>query len=152
MGIDTGHIGRVLPSVDMDIERGRLLAFAKATGQDDPTYVDVDAAAKAGYPDLPVPPTFLFAIELEVPDPFAWATELGVDLNNVLHGSQTFEYHRVAHAGERLTASPHISDIFSKRAGALDFVVKRTAVTDEAGRPVADLATTVVVQNPEVSR
>lgn len=152
MAIDQSHIGRTLDPIALDIERGRLIAFAKATGQADPTYSDLDAAKGAGHLDLPVPPTFLFAIELEAADPFAWATEMGIDLRFVLHGEQRFDYKRVAYAGERLTAAPRIEDIYSKSGGALDFIVKRTAVTDEQGQLVADLSTVVVVRNTEVSR
>lgn len=97
-----------------------------------------------------MPPTFLFAIELEQADPFWWARKIGVDFNYVLHGEQRFAYHRVAYAGERLTANATITDVFSKRGGALDFIIKRTAISDEAGGPVADLEMTVVVRNPGV--
>lgn len=151
MAIDPRHIGRILEPISMEIERGRLVAFARAIGQQDPVFSDLDAAMKAGYRDLPVPPTFLFAIELEAADPFAWATEMGIDLRFVLHGEQRFDYHSVAYAGERLTATPRIDDIYSKRGGALDFIVKRTAVTDEAGQSVADLTTVIVVRNPGVN-
>lgn len=152
MPIDSSHIGTSLAPVSMDVERGRLRAFAKATGQVDPIYIDVDRARKAGYPDLPVPPTFLFAIEFEVPDPFAYLDEVGVDLRFVLHGEQRFVYYRTACAGQTLTATPRIEDVYSKRGGALDFIVKKTAVTDSDGGTVADLTTVLVVRNPEVAR
>ena len=45
--------------------RGRLRFFAKAIGETDPVYTDDAAARDAGYPDLPAPPTFLFAAELD---------------------------------------------------------------------------------------
>lgn len=150
MPVSPSAVGMTLPTVSMDIERGRLVQFARATGATDPVYVDLDAAKNAGHRDIPVPPTFLFAIELERPDPFAWVAEIGIDMNYVLHGEQRFDYHRVAYAGERLTASAELVDVYSKRGGALEFVVKKTAVTDEAGQPVADLTSTLVVRNPGV--
>ena len=150
MPISPDAVGTVLPPVSMDMERGRLAQFARAIGQHDPVYSDVEAARGAGHPDIPVPPTFLFAIELEAPDPFVWAGQLGIDLKYVLHGEQRFDYHRMAYAGERLTASSTITDVYSKRGGALDFVVKTTAVTDEAGKAVADLTGVIVVRNPGV--
>ena len=150
MPVDPAVVGRVLPPISMDIERGRLVQFARATGATDPVYTDLDAAKNAGHRDLPVPPTFLFAIELEQPDPFWWAREIGIDFNYVLHGAQQFTYHRLAYAGERLTAGARITDVFSKKGGALEFVVKQTAIADEAGGPVADLTQTIVVRNPEV--
>lgn len=151
MAIDTAAIGTELEPVAVDIERGRLRAFARATGQNDPVYSDLAAAQAAGHPDLPVPPTFLFSLELELPEPFAYMVDLGIDLRRVLHGEQRFEYHRVAHAGETLTAQSRIEDIYAKRGGALEFIVKRTAVTDAQGGPVADLTSVIVVRNPEVA-
>lgn len=151
MAIDTAAIGTELAPVVVDIERGRLRAFAKATGQDDPVYSDLAAALAAGHPDLPVPPTFLFGLELEQPDPFKYLADLGVDLRRVLHGEQRFDYHRVAYAGETLTARSRIEDIYAKRGGALEFVVKKTAITSADGDPVADLTSVIVVRNPEVA-
>lgn len=152
MPIDPTAAGTMLPATTMAMEQGRLRAFARATGQQDPVYLDPVAAREAGHPDLPVPPTFLFGIELEADDPFGWLADLGVDLTRVLHGEQGFTHHRMAHAGEVLTASPTIASITSKRGGAMELVVKQTAVTDADGAPVADLTTTIVVRNPEVAR
>jgi acyl dehydratase len=136
----------VLEPVTVTVERGRLAFFAKATGQTDPVYSDLDAAKEAGHPDLPVPPTFFFSLELEAPDPFGYLTGLGVDMRRVLHGEQAFAYRTVVHAGDTLTLRPRIVDVFSKRGGALEFLVKRTEVT-RGGEPVAEATTTIVVQN-----
>ena len=143
-------VGTLLPAVTMTIERGRLRLFAKATGQTDPIYTQVDAANAAGLPDLPVPPTFLSSIEQEVPDPFAWLAELGVDLRMILHGEQAFSYHAMAFAGDTLTAEPRIADTYVKRGGALEFIVKQTAIRRADGEAVADLESVIVVRHPEV--
>jgi hypothetical protein len=81
-------------------ERGRLAFFARATGQADPVYADLDAAKAAGHPDLPIPPSFYFGLEMERPDPFGWLTALDVDLRRVLHGEQSFTCHAMACAGD----------------------------------------------------
>ncbi|HEY9265413.1 MAG TPA: MaoC family dehydratase N-terminal domain-containing protein, partial [Mycobacterium sp.] len=69
MALDPSAIGTQLPAATMTVDRARLRFFAKAIGETDPVYTDVDAARAAGHPDLPVPPTFLFSIELEASDP-----------------------------------------------------------------------------------
>ena len=148
MSIDRAFIGREFPAVSLLVTRSRLRNFAKATGQDQPVYTDVDAAKQAGYRDLPVPPTFFFGIELEAPDPFAFVTELGVDLRTVLHGEQKFDYRRMAYAGDELTARSRIADIYDKKGGLLEFVVRETTVTDQEGAVVAVLRSSTVVQNP----
>jgi hypothetical protein len=132
------------------IDSGRLKFFAKAIGETNPIITDLAAAKAAGYPALPVPPTFLFAIELDRPDPFDWVSGLGIDLRHVLHGEQRFVYHSQAHAGDVLTASPKIVDIYSKKGGALEFVVKDTAIVRPDGGVVADLKSVLVVRDPGV--
>ncbi|OZM78887.1 MaoC family dehydratase N-terminal domain-containing protein [Pseudonocardia sp. MH-G8] len=147
MAIDPALVGTTQPALVVEVERGQLRAFAHAIGETDPVYVDLDAARAAGHPDLPVPPTFLFGLGLGRGGDFAWLTDLGVDLRHVLHGEQEFAYHQVAHAGDTLTLEPRISDVFSKRAGALQFLVRDTAVHRD-GAPVAELRETLVVRDP----
>ncbi|UMB70069.1 MaoC family dehydratase N-terminal domain-containing protein [Mycobacterium paraterrae] len=147
MPIDTGLIGKTMPELVMTIEAGRLQLFAEATGQTDPVYLDREAAKAAGHPDLPVPPTFLFAIELEQPDPFAFLAELGVDLRSVLHGEQAFTYHSVAHAGDTLVAKTRIADVYTKKGGALEFIVKVTEISKDDGTAVAEMTNVVVMRN-----
>ena len=96
-----------------------------------------------------MPPTFLFGIELERPDPFDWLAGVGVDLRRVLHGEQSFTYHSQAVAGDVLTATPRIANVYSKKGGALEFIEKTSTVTRENGELVAELNSVIVVRNPE---
>ncbi|CQD23938.1 dehydratase [Mycobacterium lentiflavum] len=148
MPIDTSVIVKALPETSMTVDAGRLRFFAKATGQTDLIYIDLQAARAAGHPDLPVPPTFLMAIELEQPDPFAFLTEIGVDLRRVLHGEQLFTYHSTAHAGDNLVAKPRIADAYVKKGGALEFIVKVTDVVRDDGSAVAEMTNVIVIRNP----
>jgi acyl dehydratase len=133
------------------VERGRLAFFARATGQADPVYDDLEAARSAGHPDLPVPPSFYFSLELERPDPLGWLTLLGVDLRRVLHGEQSFTFHAMAHAGDTLTLRSRVTDVTVKKGGALELLTKQTSVTRD-GQPVADAVSVIVVRNPEAGR
>ncbi|WP_405139104.1 MaoC family dehydratase N-terminal domain-containing protein [Nocardia sp. NBC_01388] len=148
MAIDPGIVGTEFPPTTLTLDAGRLRFFAKAIGEQNPIYTDADAAKAAGYADLPAPPTFLFSIELEDPDPFAFVAAAGIDMRFVLHGEQTFTYHSTAVAGDVLTARPRITDVYSKKGGALEFLVKETAVTRADGSPVADLRSVIVIRNP----
>lgn len=150
MSIPRTVIGTALDPFTAVVERGRLRFFADATGQADSVYRDVDAAKAAGHPDLPAAPTFLFGLKLDAPEPFGWILGLGVDLRMILHGTQKFEYHSLAYAGDSLTFTATISDLFEKRGGALEFIVLETAVT-RGSEPVATLVETIVVQHPELA-
>lgn len=150
MAVDPALAGKELPPATMTIDAARLRYFAKVIGETDPIYTDAAAAKAAGHRDIPVPPTFLFSIELEVPDAYLAFTEAGVDVRFLLHGEQSFVYHSIAYPGDVLTATPRITDVYSKKAGALDFIVKETAVTRADGAPVADLKSVIIVRNPGV--
>ncbi|WP_236795005.1 MaoC family dehydratase N-terminal domain-containing protein [Amycolatopsis sp. GM8] len=151
MTIDAVEAKRLqLPVITVPVERGRLQFFAKAIGETDPVYTDLAAAAEAGHPDLPVPPTFFFSLELSSPDPFAYLRELNVDMRQVLHGEQSFEYHTMVHAGETVTVRPRIADVFAKKGGALEFLVRRTDFV-RGGELVAEATSTLVVQNAKAT-
>ncbi|MEY1662353.1 MaoC family dehydratase N-terminal domain-containing protein [Isoalcanivorax beigongshangi] len=145
--IDTRFIGTELPSFSVDVEAGRLRFFAKATGNADPIYVDREAARAAGYSDIPIPPTFLFCLEMESPQPSAMRELLNIDIGKVLHGEQQFIYHRPVCVGDRITFAPRISDIYAKKGGALEFVVRQTRVTNQHDQLVAELNCVTVVRN-----
>jgi len=145
--IDRRHIGHVLPAFTVPVEAGRLRFFAKATGNTDPVYTHEGAAHDAGHPNLPVPPTFLFCLEMEQPNPAAARELLSLDYRSLLHGEQSFRYHAPAHAGDRLRFEPRIADIYDKRGGALEFVVRETAVKNQHGALVAELTCVTVVRH-----
>ena len=145
--IDRKHIGRTFAPHTVDVEKGRLRFFAKATGQDYPVYVCEESARAAGYSSLPVPPTFLFSLNMEKPDPFETLDDLGIELANVLHGAQSFTYLKPVCAGDSLTFVTQVVDIFDKKGGALEFVVQKTNVTNQKGEKVAELGQTLVVRN-----
>jgi hypothetical protein len=136
-----------LPALEVEVERGPLRFFAQATGETRKEYVDVEAARAAGHRDLPVPPTYFFSLELQGPDPFGFLAALGVPMARILHGEQAFEYVNGACAGDRLTLTPRIVDVVSKKGGAMELLTKQTMVTSDGGHVVARLASVLVVRN-----
>ena len=145
--IDRQLIGHTFPEVAATLERGRLRFFAKAIGETGGVYVDVDAARRAGYPDLLAPPTFLFGLEIEGGRIESLAALLQVPLAKILHAEQGFVYHRPVCAGDTVTLRSSISDIYAKKAGALEFVVKDTEARNQHGDLVAGLRTVIVVRH-----
>lgn len=145
--IDKRFIGHTMPAFSTLVESGRLRFFAKATGQTDPLYSDEAAARAAGHPGLPVPPTFLFCLEMESPDPAALRDLLGLDYRTLLHGEQGFTYHAMAYAGDTLTFAQRIDDIYAKKGGALEFMVRKTRVTNQRNTLVAELRCVTVVRH-----
>jgi acyl dehydratase len=145
--IDRKWIGHELPSSVLPIERSRLQFFAKAIGETDPIYTDAAAARDAGYPDLPAPPTFLFAAELDSGASNRLLADLQIPLSKLLHGEQGFSYHRPACVGDTVTVRSTITDIYAKKNGALEFVVKTSRATNQRDELVAELRAVIVCRH-----
>jgi acyl dehydratase len=146
--IDRRYIGHELPSHSALVEAGRLRLFAKAIGETDPIFFEEKAARAAGYRAVPAPPTLAFCLDMDVPDPFAYLAEMGAPIQNVLHGEQSFIYHAPIYAGDRLIFRSRIADIYAKKNGALEFIIKETRVENQDAALVAELRAVVVVRNP----
>lgn len=138
------------PESKVDVERGRVAMFAKAIGETDPVYFDVEAARAAGHPDLLAPPTFVFGLDLEHSDTLGVLQAHGVDLSAVLHGEQRFTYHRLIHAGDTLSLRAEFTDYYAKRNGALEFLVRRSQLTS-GEELVAEMESVSVIRNGEPS-
>ncbi|MFM9925598.1 MaoC family dehydratase N-terminal domain-containing protein [Variovorax sp. H27-G14] len=142
--IDRKWIGHALAPSVLPIERTRLQFFAKAIGETDPIYTDAAAARDAGYPDLPAPPTFLFAAELDSGASGRLLADLQIPLSKLLHGEQSFTYHRPACVGDTVTVRSTVTDIYDKKNGALEFVVKTSRATNQRDELVAELRAVIV--------
>ncbi len=145
--LDRSFIGLETKPRSVLVEAGQLRFFARATGEKDPIYYDEKAARAAGHPALPAPPTFLFCLGSLAPDGENVIAKLGVDMGRVLHGEQSFTYGKPIHAGDVITLTTRISDIYDKRGGALDFIVQDTDATNQNGEAVGQTRTVIVVRN-----
>lgn len=124
-------IGRVLSTGSATVSADRIAAFADALGDPDPRYRGADAVAPPTYP-------IAFMVEALAGGAAAFA-ELGLDFLTLVHGEQEFEYARPLRAGETLTLTGRIADVYEKRSssgGTLDFVVLETEGRDATGAPV----------------
>ena len=127
-------IGRVLSSGSATVTAEHVAAFARALGDENPAYVDADATG-----GVVAPPTYPIAFMIEAMsggmDTFM---ELGLNFMTLVHGEQEFEYVRPIKAGETLTLTGRIADVYEKTGsnGTLDFVILETEARDAAGGQV----------------
>ena len=133
MAIDRKFIGTESEDRFVEVEKGQLRLFAKATGETNPIYTDEAAAMAAGYPALPAPPTFAFSLALLAPAGGGSLAEMGINIGNVLHGEQHFDYHAGIHAGDTIRLRSRITDIYEKKGGALEFIVQETTAHNQHG-------------------
>jgi acyl dehydratase len=150
--VDQSAVGRSFTPVTARVEPGRLRYFFNTLGETNPVYRDAEAAQAQGYEAVPVPPTYLFCLEMMDNDkPFEFLTELDIDLAQVLHGEQSFTYHAAVMVGDTLAFKSRVTDVVDKKGGAMTMIVVETTVTNQHGAHVADTARTIVVRNEGTS-
>ena len=139
------RIGRSAPPMEMRVEYGKIREFAKAIKDDNPIYFDEGYAEKEAGGVMP-PPTFTMT-QAHWSDGVIGGPKLDMDLRRVLHGGQEFEYVKPIHAGDKLTATGRISDVYKKpgkRGGEMTFAVIETEFKNQKGEVVLYSRSTVI--------
>jgi len=150
--VDQSAVGRAFTPVTARVEPGRLRFFLNTLGEGNSIYRDAEAARAAGYAAPPVPPTYLFCLEMmDAAEPIEFLTALGIDLARVLHGEQRFDYYAPVVVGDTLTFRPKVTGVTDKKGGAMTLVVVESEITNQNGVHVADASRTVVIRNARPS-
>jgi hypothetical protein len=138
--VDATALGRIGEPFAMDLERGKVREFARATHSANPAYLEEPVPV--------IPPTFLTTTmfwQHGEADP--WAA-VAMDQSRGLHAEQEYVFYGPPpRAGQRLTGTSRIAEITEKtgrRGGTLTFVVMVTEFRDETGRLVAEARLTGV--------
>src|SRR5262245_51474248 len=137
--MDQSLKGREFPPLTVEVSAKEIARFASAIGDPDPVYRDPAAARAAGFPGIPLPPTYGIFLVDDRPDPHGNLRLMGIDLKKILHAEQGFQYHAPVYAGGRLTLTDRVTDHYTKRNGALEFVV----LDCEARKADGELAMTI---------
>ena len=129
-------IGRVLSTGSATVGADNVAEFARALGDPNPLYVDAAAARSGPFGTLVAPPTYPIAFMTQaMAGGMETFLELGLNFMTLVHGEQEFEYARPIRAGETLTLTGRIADVYEKTgsSGTLDFVVLETEARDADG-------------------
>jgi len=125
--------------MEVEVSAKAIARFAAAIGDTDRVYRDLGAARAAGYPGIPLPPTYGVFLLDDRPDPHGNLALLGIDLRKLLHAEQSFEYHAPVFAGDQLILTDRVADRYLKKGGSLEFVV----LDCEARKANGELALTI---------
>ena len=138
-------IGREGKPSTAEVVAEEVAAFARAVGDLNPLYVDPTAAAKSCFGAVLAPPTFPIRMGAAAGDPDLF---LALDLNyaSLLHAEQEFEWFRPLVAGEKVTITGRVGDMWEKqgKSGTLDFVVLEQIARDVKGETVYVARTTLI--------
>lgn len=140
--VDKAALGAEGTPFRLDVERGKIIEFARAIRSDHPEHVTGDHPIS--------PPTFLTTIlfwDKLVPDSNPWS-KVAMNQKRGLHAEQEFIFHGPPpRAGTKLTCQSRIAEIYDKegrRGGTLTFAVMVTEFRDETGKLVAEARMTGV--------
>ncbi|GGM74665.1 UPF0336 protein [Thermopolyspora flexuosa] len=143
MALNRDFIGRSYPAPEpYEVSRVKIKEFALAIGDENPIYLDREAARAAGHPDVVAPPTFPIVFTLTGASEALADPEFGLNFAMVVHGEQRFEYQRPIYAGDVLRHTSTIMDIRS--VGRNEFVTVRSDVTTLDGELVCTTYNTIV--------
>jgi acyl dehydratase len=142
--MDKSEIGNTSAPVTMHIERGKIREFARAIKDDDPIYRDEEAARKRAGGIMP-PPTFTMTVGFWDDGPRK--PLLTYDLRRLLHGEQEFEYLAPIHAGDVLTATTRVADVYEKegsRGGKMTLGMVETTFVNQRDEKVLVSRSTLI--------
>ncbi|MET0183071.1 MAG: MaoC family dehydratase N-terminal domain-containing protein [Caulobacterales bacterium] len=134
-----GRIGREGPPISKTVEQGALIKFAKAIGETNPLYLDVDYAKASRFGVIIAPPTYVSTfVQLALtPDLF----DLNLPLKRFLHSDDVVKNYLPIKAGDIITAQARFTDAYT-RAGAngpLVFQAVEIALTNENSEKVSNI-------------
>lgn len=135
-------------SFELDVERGKIREFARATGSENPAYLDSETPV--------MQPTFLTTqFFWQTPTSNPWA-QVEFSRERGLHAEQEFTFFGPPpKAGTRLTGQSKITNIFEKQnraGGIMTFVEMVTQYKDESGKLVAEVKMTGVETPPKEAK
>lgn len=145
--LDPELLGKEVPVCELQVTAESIRDFAEATGDENPLYLDPEAARQAGYPACIAPPLFCMKIRGEYVLPDA---ELGPGLVS-LNAGQEFEFYDEIYAGQTYAVSVRITDVYEKtgRSGPLGVIVREMLVKDAVGKPVVLMRERRMIRSPE---
>lgn len=133
------RIGLRSAPLTIEVEKGAIRDFARATGEEDRIYFDEEYARASRFGGLPAPPTYVSRWLPDVLHP--GLLDLDLPLKRVVHGDDIVTNHRPILAGDVITAVGTFAEVFVKqgRQGPMLFQVVDVALTNQRGEAVADV-------------
>ena len=124
------------PSI-REVEKGAIRRFAEAVGDPNPLYHDEESAAKSKHGAMICPPSF-----------FGWVVRSGrtartfeSPFTRVFNGGNEYEFFKPIKAGDVLTTTSKIADMYERQGGPqtgrMLFTISETTFKNQDGEIVA---------------
>jgi acyl dehydratase len=141
--VNTDVIGKSYAPVLYAVGREKVREYARAVGESNPLYLDVDAARAAGHPDVVAPPMFAVVYSALAVGPAVLDPEVGINLAMMVHGSQEFRWGPLVVAGDEITTSVTVKDV-AVRDGRGFYVFESVSENQRGERVCTGIWTNIV--------
>jgi len=150
----TRLIGKVGETMVLEVEKGAIRRYVDALGDPNPLHWDEGAAKRAGFRTIVAPPGFFgWPAKWGAAGPFfpplrEEVTALIADAGYTrgLYGGVEYDFFHPVLAGDVLSATPKVKDIYERegKTGKMVFLVIETTYTNQNGQMVARARETAI--------
>jgi acyl dehydratase len=144
MPVNAQAVGKSYEPTLYAVGREKVREYARAVGETNPLYLDLDAARAAGHADVVAPPMFAVVYGSPAIGPAIFDPEIGINFAMMVHGAQEFEWGPLVVAGDEITTTASVKDI-SDRAG-LGYYVFESISTNQRDEQVCRGTWTQIVR------
>jgi acyl dehydratase len=123
--------GKQHSPVDYEVGREKIREYSWAVGETNQVHFEPEAARAAGFSNVVAPPMFCVVYSAKAMGPAVLDQELGINLALMVHGSQEFEWGEPVVAGDTITTSVTIKDLYEK--DGKEFYVWESESTNQNG-------------------
>lgn len=130
---DKRFVGRTYQTEPFEVTEDSIRAYMQAVG---------DTGQES---DLVAPPTFAMVYGFDAYWQLWRDQEVALDVAHLVHGEQSFTFHRPVRPGDRIRTMGRITDISSR--GAMQLVTFEARAEDAEGRPVSDATALFIIRS-----
>jgi acyl dehydratase len=137
-------VNKTYDPVTYAVGREKIREYARAVGETNPLYLEVEAARAAGHRDVVAPPMFVVVYTSPAIGPAMVDPEVGMDFARMVHGAQEFAWGPLVVAGDEITTEVELADVSQR--GGMGFYVFESRSDNQDGERVCTGTWTCIVR------
>jgi acyl dehydratase len=143
MAVKTEAVGKEYPPSTYEVGLEKIREYATAVGESNPLHFDRESARAASLRDVMAPPMFCVVYSSAAIGPAIFDEEVGINFAMMVHGSQVFEWGEPVCAGDVITTTGRVAEIFEKDGKGF-YVFETTSVNQDGAEVVKGTWTNIV--------
>jgi acyl dehydratase len=144
LAVNREFVGKTHAPRSYEVGREKIREYARVVGETNPIHHEPDAARAAGFANVVAPPMFCVVYSAPAMGPAVLDPQLGIDLARMVHGGQEFEWHEPVVAGDEITTTVTVKDIYEKNG--MEFYIWESQSQNQDGASVVKGTWTNIVR------